>query len=252
MENKLKELRQLISNYVSTFCVVITDLVSVEKIDRIRKERHQKIADWLENHFRPNSTRESYNRVTTKDVNISSIIDHNGGLDKFAEKIGSFEKMIDYLTYNVYQSIHNDSKLGVGYNCIQLKNTYKFSIEENFAEFKSKVSKRLEYCDKIYNMYIDKTSKWNKICAKANEKQKMIYDVFGYTHDYNGCLSTIKDSLKIMEQFVNLPIEAYLDIVYDEYYTKRHKDIEYNLKIMESGSFRIQQFISEHPELESI
>jgi hypothetical protein len=120
MENKLKELRQLILDYVSTFNVVITDLTTVEKNDRIRKERHQKIADWLENYFRPNSTRE-YNRVTTKNVDISSIIDYNGGLDKFAEKIGSFEKMIDYLTYNVYQSIHNDSKLGVRYNCIELK-----------------------------------------------------------------------------------------------------------------------------------
>ena len=251
MENKLKELRQLISEYVSTFCVVITDLASVEKNDIIRKERHQKIADWLENHFRPNSTRE-YNRVATKNVNISTIIDYNGGLDKFAEKIGSFEKMIDYITYNVYQSIHNDSNLGVGYKCIKLKNTYKFSIEENFAEFKSKVSKRLEYCDKIYKMYIDKTSKWNKACDKSNKKRKPIYDKFGYTHDYNGCLSTIKDSLKIMEQFVNLPIEAYLDVVYNEYYTQRCKDIEYNLKCMESGSFRIQQFISEHPELENI
>ena len=55
-----------------------------------------------------------------------------------------------------------------------------------------------------------------------------------------------------MEQFVNLPIEAYLDLVYDEYYTKRRKTIEDNLKIMESGSFRIQQFMNEHPELESI
>ena len=251
MENKLKELRHLISEYVSTFCVVITDLASVEKNDRIRKERHQKIADWLEYHFRPNSTRE-YNRVTTKNVNISTIIDYNGGLDKFAEKIGSFEKMIDYITYNVYQSIHNDSNLGVGYNCIKLKNTYKFSIEENFADFKSKVSKRLKYCDKIYKMYIDKTSKWNKICAKENEKQKMICDVFGYTHDYNGCLDTINNSLKIMEQFVNLPIEAYLDLTYNEYYTKERNNIEDNLKIMESGSFRIQQFINEHPELESI
>jgi hypothetical protein len=249
MENKLKELRQLILDYVSTFNVVITDLASVEKNDRIRKERHQKIADWLENHFRPNSTRE-YSRVTTKNVDISSIIDYNGGLDKFAEKIGSFEKMIDYLTYNVYQSIHNDSKLGVGYNCIELKNTYKFSIDEDFDKFKSNVSKRLEYCDKIYKMYIDKTSKWNKICART--KQKMIYDVFGYTHKYNGCLYIIKNSLKIMEQFVNLPIEAYLELVYDEYYTKRRKTIEDNLKIMESGSFRIQQFINEHPELKSI
>lgn len=251
MENKLKELRQLILDYVSTFNVVITDLASVEKNDRIRKERHQKIADWLENHFRPNSTRE-YNRVTTKDVDISSIIEYNGGLDKFSEKIGSFEKMIDYLAYAVYQLIHNNSRLGVGYNCILLKHLYKFSIDENFAKFKSKVSKRLEYCEKIYKLYIDKTSKWNKECAKANEKQKMIYDVFGYTHDYNGCLNTIKNSLKIMEQFVNLPIEAYLDLTYDEYYTKRCKNIEDNLKIMESGSFRIQHFMNEHPELESI
>lgn len=251
MENKLKELRQLVLDYVSTFCVVITDVLSVEKNDRIRKERHQKIADWLENHFRPNSTRE-YNRVTTKDVDISSIIDYNGGIDKFAEKIGSFEKMVDYLTYNVYQSIHNNSNLGVGCYCIQLKNTYKFSIDEDFAKFKSKVSKRLEYCDKIYKMYIDKTSKWNKMCDITNEKQKKIYDAFSYTHDYNGCLYTIKNSLKIMEQFVNLPIEAYLDLVYDEYYTKRRKNIENNLKIMESGSFRIQQFMNEHPELESV
>lgn len=251
MENKLKELRQLILDYVSTFNVVITDLASVEKNDRIRKERHQKIADWLENHFRPNSTRE-YNRVTTKDVDISSILDYNGGLDKFEEKIGSFEKMIDYLTYNVYQSIHNDSKLGVGCYCIQLKNTYKFSIDDDFAKFKSKVSKRLEYCDKIYNMYIDKIGKWNKTCDRANEKRKLIYDNFGYTHDYNGCLDTIKNSLKIMEQFVNLPIEAYLDLTYNEYYKKRRENIEYNLKCMESGSFRIQQFMNEHPELESI
>lgn len=251
MENKLKELRQLILEYVSTFNVVITDLASVEKNDRIRKERHQKIADWLENHFRPNSTRE-YNRVSTKDVDISSILDYNDGLDKFAEKIGSFEKMIDYLTYNVYQSIHNNSNLGVGSYRIELKNTYKFSIDEDFAKFKSKVSKRLEYCDKIYKMYIDKTSKWNDTCYKANEKQKIICDNFGYTHDYNGCLYNIKNSLKIMEQFVNLPIEAYLDLTYDEYYTKRRKTIEDNLKIMESGSFRIQQFMNEHPELESI
>jgi hypothetical protein len=153
------------------------------------------------------------------------------------------------LTYNVYQSIHNDSKLGIGYYCIQLKNTYKFSIDEDFAKFKSKVSKRLEDCDKIYKMYIDKIGKWNKTCDKANEKRKLIYDNFGYTHDYNGCLYNIKNSLKIMEQFVNLPIEAYLDLVYDEYYTKRRKNIEDNLKIMESGSFRIQQFINEHPEL---
>jgi hypothetical protein len=251
MENKLKELRQLILDYVLTFNVVITDLVSVEKNDRIRKERHQKIADWLENHFRPNSTRE-YNRVTTKNVDISSILDYNGGIDKFTEKIGSFEKMIDYLTYNVYQSIHNNSNLGVGYNCIELKNTYKFSIDEDFAKFKSKVSKRLEDCDKIYKTYIDKTSKWNKTCDKANEKRKLIYDNFGYTHDYNGCLYIIKNSLKIMEQFVNLPIEAYLDLTYDEYYTKRRKNIENNLKSMESGSFRIQQFMNEHPELESV
>ena len=249
MENKLKELRQLVLDYVSTFYTVITDVSSVEKNDRIRRERHQKIADWLENHFRPNSTRE-YNRVTTKDIDISSIIDYNGGIDKFTEKIGSFEKMIDYLTYNVYQSIHNNSNLGVGYYCIELKNTYKFSIDEDFDEFKSKVSKRLEYCDKIYKMYIDKTSKWNKVCART--KQKMIYDVFGYTHDYNGSLYIIKNSLKIMEQFVNLPIEAYLELVYDEYYTKRRKTIEDNLKTMEAGSFRIQQFINEHPELKSI
>jgi hypothetical protein len=101
-------------------------------------------------------------------------------------------------------------------------------------------------------MYIDKTSKWNETCYKANEKQKLIYDNFGYTHDYNGCLDTIKNSLKIMEQFVNLPIEAYLDLTYDEYYTKRCKNIENSLKIMESGSFRIQHFMNEHPELESI
>ena len=251
MENKLKELRQLVLEYILTFNVVITDISSVEKNDRIRRERHQKIADWLENHFRPNSTRE-YNRVTTKNVNISSILDHNGGLDKFAEKIGSFEKMIDYLTYNIYQSIHNDSNLGIGYYCIKLKNTYKFSIDEDFAAFKSKVSKRLEYCDKIYKMYIDKTGKWNDTCYKANEKQKLIYDNFGYTHEYNGCLATIKNSLKIMEQFVNLPIEAYLDLTYDEYYTKRRKNIENNLKSIESGSFRIQQFMNEHPELENI
>jgi hypothetical protein len=251
MENKLKELRQLILEYVSTFNVVITDLASVEKNDRIRKERHQKIADWLENHFRPNSTRE-YNRVTTKNVDISSILDYNGGLDKFAEKVGSFEKMIDYLTYKVYQSIHNDSKLGIGYYCIQLKNTYKFSIDEDFAAFKSKVSKRLEDCEKIYKMYINKISKWNKTCDKANEKRKLIYDNFGYTHDYGGYLTTIQNSLKIMEQFVNLPIEAYLDLTYNEYYTKRRNNIEYNLKCMESGSFRIQQFMNEHPELESI
>jgi hypothetical protein len=75
-------------------------------------------------------------------------------------------------------------------------------------------------------MYIDKTSKWNKVCARANEKHKMIYDVFGYTHDYNGCLSIIRDSLKIMEQFVNLPIEAYLDLTYDEYYTKDVKTLK--------------------------
>ena len=138
MENKLKELIQLILDYVLTFNVVITDLASVEKNDRIRKERHQKIADWLENHFRPNSTRK-HNGVTTENVDISSIIDYNGGIDKFSEKIGSFEKMIDYLTYNVYQSIHNNSCLGIGYYCIKLKNTYKFSIDEDFAAFKSKV-----------------------------------------------------------------------------------------------------------------
>jgi hypothetical protein len=190
--------------------------------------------------------------VTIENVDISSIIDYNGGIDKFSKKIGSFEKMIDYLTYNVYQSIHNNSCLGIGYYCIKLKNTYKFSIDEDFAKFKSKISKRLEYCGKIYKMYMDKTSKWNEICYKANEKQKLIYDNFGYTHDYGGYLTTIQNSLKIMEQFVNLPIEAYLDLTYNEYYTKRRNNIEYNLKCMESGSFRIQQFMNEHSELESI